>query len=56
MKLSYILNRMDDAVNPIVVKELRQAVYGRYIAATLMVFLVIELAITGFVLVSVDIV
>ncbi len=38
------LNRLDDKINPIVVKELRQAINGRFIASILMLFLLISLA------------
>jgi hypothetical protein len=35
---------VDDRLNPIVVKELRQAVQGRFVAAVLLLFLLFELA------------
>jgi len=34
--------RLDDGLNPIVIKELRQAVNGKFVAAVLMLFLVIS--------------
>lgn len=44
---------VDDRLNPIVVKELRQAVNGRFVAAVLLIFLLVELAtLTVFLLTS----
>jgi hypothetical protein len=40
-----ILDRLDDAVNPIVVKELRQAVKSRMVVSTLLLFLLLEVVI-----------
>jgi hypothetical protein len=45
MKSARFLNRMDDLLNPIVVKELRQAVKSRIVMAALMLFLLLELVI-----------
>jgi hypothetical protein len=45
MKSAGFLDRMDDLLNPIVVKELRQAVKSRIVLAALMLFLLIELII-----------
>ncbi len=42
-----LLDRMDDWLNPIVVKELRQAVKSRIVIVILMVFLVIQLFVMG---------
>ena len=39
MSVSAYLNRLDDWINPIVVKELRQAVKSRLVVVILMVFL-----------------
>jgi hypothetical protein len=39
MSVSQLMDRLDDAMNPIVVKELRQAVKSRMVVAVLMVFL-----------------
>lgn len=39
------LNRLDDRINPIVLKELRQAVNGRFVAAVLGLFLLISLIV-----------
>ena len=39
--------RLDDWLNPIVVKELRQAVNGKFVAAALLLLLVIQLATLG---------
>lgn len=44
--------RLDDAVNPIVVKELRQAVHGRFLPSLLLVFLCFQLATLGVYLVT----
>jgi hypothetical protein len=40
-----ILDRLDDAINPIVVKELRQAVKSRLVVNTLLLFLLLEVVI-----------
>ena len=37
------LQRVDDAINPIVVKELRQAVKSRFVVSVLLIFLVLQL-------------
>jgi hypothetical protein len=47
MKSPGILERLDDALNPIVVKELRQAVHSRFVSAVLLFFLVIQLLYIG---------
>ena len=52
LKASSIAERLDDLVNPIVVKELRQAVQGRLVAGMLMLFLVVAVSVLGFVLLS----
>jgi hypothetical protein len=41
------LERVDDALNPIVVKELRQAVQSRFVVAVLIIFLLLQLAWIG---------
>lgn len=40
--MSNFVSRVDDALNPIVIKELRQAVNGKFVAAVLMLFLIIS--------------
>src|SRR5438132_9368033 len=51
-----IFERINDALNPIVVRELRQAVQGKFVAAVLLVLLVIQLAAIGiFIIASGDI-
>ena len=50
MTISGLIDRMDDWVNPIVVKELRQAVKSRVITSLLLLFLGIQLVIMGMVL------
>jgi hypothetical protein len=45
MKAAGLLARMDDLLNPIVVKELRQAVKSRIVMAALLIFLVLQLGI-----------
>ena len=37
------MQRIDDSINPIVVKELRQAVKSRFVVAVLLIFLVLQL-------------
>jgi hypothetical protein len=49
MSLSAV--KLNDRINPIVVKEMRQAVKGKFTSWTLMLILVIQLAIIGSVLV-----
>jgi hypothetical protein len=44
---------VDDRLNPIVVKELRQAVQGRFVVAVLFLFLLVSLVTTGGILMSV---
>jgi hypothetical protein len=51
---SGILARIDDAFNPIVVKELRQAVHGKFVAAVLIVLLVIQITAIGLIIISSD--
>ena len=48
MNSAGFLDRVDDLLNPIVVKELRQAVKSRIVMAALMLFLLIQLAILLF--------
>jgi hypothetical protein len=42
-----ILDRISDAVNPIVIKELRQAVQSRFVVAVLLLFLLLQLLFMG---------
>ena len=42
-----IRQRLDDALNPIVVKELRQAVQSKFVVAVLLLFLLIQLVVIG---------
>ena len=51
MPLSTILDRVGDAVNPIVIKELRQAVQSRFVVGLLCVFLLAQLVFIGIYLV-----
>ncbi len=51
MKALGIRERLDDALNPIVVKELRQAVQSKFVVAVLLLFLLIQLVIVGIYLV-----
>ena len=44
--------RIDDSFNPIVVKELRQAVNGKFVAAVLILLLVVQLAALGIYIVA----
>jgi len=50
MGMSNLSALMDDRVNPIAIKEMRQATKGKFISWTLMIFILIELAIIGLVL------
>jgi hypothetical protein len=47
MKPPGILTKLDDALNPIVVKELRQAVQSRFVVAVLLLFLALQLLVMG---------
>src|SRR5207253_10224932 len=47
MKSPGILEKIGDAINPIVVKELRQAVQSRFVVAVLLLFLLLELLFMG---------
>ena len=47
-----VRSRLDDWLNPIVVKELRQAVQGKFVAAALLLLLIIQLAALGIYIVS----
>ena len=49
-----ILGRIDDSFNPIVVKELRQAVQGKFVAAVLIVLLVIQITAIGLIIINSD--
>jgi hypothetical protein len=54
VKLAGLAGALDDALNPIVVKELRQAVKSRFVVAALALFLVVEVALLGFLLLTSD--
>jgi len=54
MQTPSIAARLDDFINPIAVKELRQAVKGRFVAAVLILFLLAQLIIVGCVLIFND--
>ncbi len=45
MTLTGIIDRLDDWINPIVVKELRQAVKSRLVTVVLLLFLGVQLLI-----------
>jgi hypothetical protein len=47
MSITAVIDRMDDWINPIVVKELRQAVKSRLVVAILMLFLGLQLFLLG---------
>ena len=51
MKSTGILEKIDDALNPIVVKELRQGVQSRFVVAVLLLFLLLQLVFMGIFLV-----
>jgi hypothetical protein len=52
MKSPGILARLDDALNPIVVKELRQAVQSRFVVTVLLLFLLLQLVVMGIFLIA----
>lgn len=47
LKVDGFGSRLNDAINPIVIKELRQAVQSRFVTATLMILLCIQLVALG---------
>jgi hypothetical protein len=47
MSFAGILSKIDDRLNPIVVKELRQAVQGRFVTVVLLLFLFIQVLVLG---------
>jgi hypothetical protein len=47
MRLRGLIGRLDDGLNPIVVKELRQAVQSKFVVAVLLLFLGAELLAAG---------
>src|SRR5262249_46866481 len=52
MTVSALFRRLDDWINPIVIKELRQAVKSRMVVTILLLFLGLQLLILGFYLLS----
>jgi len=42
-----LVARIDDLINPIVVKELRQAVQGRFVSVVFLLFLAVQLVVMG---------
>lgn len=54
IRMENIFQKLDDMMNPIAVKELRQAVQSRFITATLMLFLLGQLAAMGLYLMNQD--
>ncbi|MBI1370566.1 MAG: hypothetical protein GC162_18165 [Planctomycetes bacterium] len=49
-----VMTKLDDRMNPIVVKELRQAVAGRFVASVLMLFLIVQMVTIGLFLLMED--
>lgn len=49
---SGLFDRLDDALNPIVVKELRQAVQSKFVVAVLLLFLILQLGVLGVFLIT----
>jgi hypothetical protein len=47
MKSSGLVEKLDDMINPIVVKELRQAVQSRFVVFTLLLYLALQMIILG---------
>ncbi len=54
-RVSNLAGRLDDALNPVVVKELRQAVRGRFLAGLLILFLALQLLTLGVFLLTEDV-
>jgi hypothetical protein len=52
--ISSIMGRLDDRINPVVVKELRQAVQSRFVTVTLLLFLVVLLVTIHIALLGTD--
>ena len=50
MSESRVISRLDDWINPIAMKEMRQAVKGRFVVGMLLFYLLIQLVIIGAVL------
>jgi hypothetical protein len=53
-RLQALVQAIDDRLNPVVVKELRQAVKARYIHILLLIFLVLMVSILGLFLINAD--
>jgi hypothetical protein len=53
-RLQALVQAIDDRLNPVVVKELRQAVRARFINTLLLIFLVLMVSILGLFLINVD--
>jgi len=53
--MNAVMDRLDNLINPIVVKELRQAVAGKFVSGVLMLFLVVQLVVIGFALFAYDV-
>src|SRR5262245_27481807 len=51
MSIGAVTQWIDDKINPIVVKELRQAVQSKFVVITLLLFLILQLLIVGIFLV-----
>jgi len=52
--MSTLISRLDDKLNPIVIKELRQAVNGRFVAAVMLLFLMISMIAIIVALMNID--
>lgn len=52
MKAPAVSERLSDALNPIVVKELRQAVQSRFVTAVLLLFLLLQVGVIGIYLIG----
>lgn len=54
MLITRLSDKIDDSLNPIVVKELRQAVQSKTVAAVLLLFLAIQLIILGIIFIATE--
>ena len=54
MRLRSLFGKLDDWLNPIVVKELRQAVRSRVVVTALMLFLLLQIGLFGMYILQID--
>ncbi|MBI1373208.1 MAG: hypothetical protein GC159_10795 [Phycisphaera sp.] len=53
--MNTLMDKLDNLMNPVVVKELRQAVGGKFVTGVLMLFITVQLVAIGFALFAFDI-